>query len=71
MVEDIDIAEKVFVTYVYTLKGIIIRQRPKLVVDNFIEIPREIIENNRDLILCMEVMLTNKQELFTIIVKDI
>ena len=47
MVEDIDIAEKVFVTYVYTLKGIIIRQRPKLVVDNFIEIPREIIENNQ------------------------
>ena len=39
-VEYIEIAEKIFVPDVYTLKGRITRQSPKVVVDDFIVIPR-------------------------------
>ena len=39
--------------------------------DDFIEIPRELIENNQELILCMDIMLINKQVLFTKTDKDI
>ena len=42
-VEDIDIAEIIFGPDVYTLKGTKMRQRPKLVVEDFIEIPKELI----------------------------
>ena len=39
MVEDIDISEKIFGPVVSTLKGRITRQSPKVVVDDYIEIP--------------------------------
>ena len=39
-VEDIVIEENIFGTYVSTLKGRTTRQRPKVFVDYFIEIPR-------------------------------
>ena len=44
---DIDMVDKTFGLYVSNLRGIITRQRPKLVVDEFIEIPSELIENNQ------------------------
>ena len=53
------------------LKGRTTRQRPKVVVDDFIEIPRELIENNKELILRTEIMFINQQELFTTIDKKI
>ena len=40
-------------------------------MDNFIEIPRELIENNQELILCMDIMFINQQALFTTINKYI
>ena len=45
-VEDIQIAEKIFSPDVSTLKLRTTRQRPKLVVEIFIEVPSEMIENN-------------------------
>ena len=71
MAEDIEIAEKIFGPDVSTLKGITTRKRPKVVVDYFIEIPRELIDNNQELIMCMEIMFINQQELFTTIDKYI
>ena len=56
MVEDVDIEEKIFGPDASTLKVITIRQTPTVVVDDFVEIPRELIENNQELILCMEIM---------------
>ena len=53
MVEDIEIAEKIFGPDMYTLKVTTRIQSPKVVVDDFIEISRELIENNQELILCM------------------
>ena len=46
-VEYIDMVEKIFGPDVSTLKGITMRQMPKVVVDVFIEIQREMIENNQ------------------------
>ena len=54
-----------------TLKVITTRQRPKLVVDDFFKIPRELIETNQEFILCMEITLINQQALFTTIDKYI
>ena len=71
MAEDIDKAEKNFGTDVSTLKVITTRKWTKVVVDDFIEIPRELIENNQELIICMEIMFINQQELFTTIDKYI
>ena len=44
---------------------------PKEVVDDFILIPRELIEKNLELILCGEIMFINQQELFKKIDKEI
>ena len=70
-VVDIEIAEKIFGPDVSTLKGITTRQRPKVVVNYFIEIPREMIENNQELIMCMDIIFINQQVLLTTIYKDI
>ena len=40
-------------------------------MDNFIEIPRELIENNQELILCMSIIFINQKTLLTKIDKDI
>ena len=47
MVEDIEIAEKIFGPGVYILKGRTMRQSPKVAVDNFNDIPRKLIDNNQ------------------------
>ena len=69
--EYIDIAENKFGPDVYTLNERTTRQRKKVVVDYFIEIPRELIENNQEFILCMEIIFINQKALFTTIYKDI
>ena len=69
-VEDIEIAQKIFGPDVSILKERTTRQTPKVVVDDLIVIPRELIENNQELILCMDIMFINKQVLFTKIDKE-
>ena len=69
--EDVEIAEKIFGPDVSILKVKTTRQTPKVVVDYFIEIPRELVEKNQDLILCMDIIFINKQALFTTIDKNI
>ena len=46
-VEYIENVENIFGPHVSTLKESKMRQRPKVVVDVFIEIPREMIENDQ------------------------
>ena len=52
--------EKIFGPDVSTLMGRTMRQRPKLVVGGFIVIPRELVENNHNLVLCMYIKLINQ-----------
>ena len=47
MVEDIEIAEKIFGPDVYILMGRTTRQSPKVAVDDFNDIPRKLIDNNQ------------------------
>ena len=69
--EDIDIVEKIFGPGVSNLKGITMRPSPKVVVGDLIEISRELIEKNQELMLWMEIMFINKQALFKTIEKYI
>ena len=59
-VDDIDIAENIFGPGLSTLKGRTTRQSPKMVVGGFIEIPIELVENNEELILCMDIVFINQ-----------
>ena len=59
-VKYIEISEKIFGTDVSTLKGITTRKTPKVFVENFIEMPRELIDNNQELILCIDIVFINK-----------
>ena len=52
-VEDIEISDKIFDPDAYTLKVIKTRHIPKVLVEDFIETPRELVENNQKLVLCM------------------
>ena len=52
-VEYIEKSESIFGLDVSTLKGRKTRQIPKVVVDDYIEMPRELIENIQELILFM------------------
>ena len=54
-VEGIGIAENIFDLDVSTLKLRTTRQRPKVVVNYCIAIRKELIENNKVLILCMDI----------------
>ena len=71
MVEDIEKTEKIFDFGMSILKVITLIQTPKVVVDDFIDIPRELIDKNQELILCVEFMFINQQKLLTTIGKDI
>ena len=51
-VEDIDVAEKIFGPDVSILNVTKTINRSEVVVDGFIEVPRELIENKQELILC-------------------
>ena len=48
-----------------TLEGKTKIKKTKVVVDYFIGILIELIDNNQELILCMGIMFINQQELFT------
>ena len=71
MVEDIDIVENIFGPNVSTLKVRITIKRPNVFMDDFIEIPRELIGYNQELILCVYIMFINQQALLPTIDKDI
>ena len=70
MVVDIEISEKIFGPDYSTLKVTTTRKLLKVVVDNFIEMPREIIDNGQNLILWMDIKFINQHELPTTMYKD-
>ena len=71
VIEYIDIDGRIFGPGISNLKGRTTRQRSKVVVEIFIEIPRGLIKNNHKLILCMDIMFINQQALFVTIYKDV
>jgi hypothetical protein len=59
MIEDINIAKKIFGPDIGSIKGKATREKPAPVVLNFIEIPHELIEAQRNITLCIDTMKIN------------
>ena len=70
-VEDITIAEKIFGPDMSSLKGKSTRRKPKPVREDLIEIPRELIEQHRELDLCIDVMYVNECGMLTSIDRSV
>ena len=70
-VADVDVAERIFGPDLGTLKGKSTRRAPLPVVDDNVAIPPEILEEHKDLVLCMDLMYINGMPLFTSIDRSI
>ncbi|KAL7556597.1 hypothetical protein ACA910_003488 [Epithemia clementina (nom. ined.)] len=58
-VEDIDLADQIFGPDIGSLKGKLIRKRPTPIVNDYIEIPSELIRQHEDVQLCINTMFIN------------
>jgi len=58
-IEDVNIAEKIFGPNVGSLKGKTTRQKPLPVVDDFIEIPKGLVDKQQNVTLCIDVLKIN------------
>ena len=64
-IEDIKIAQNIFGPDMATLKGKSTRKKPKPVLEDWIELPKEILEKHRRIELCIDVMYINGVGLMT------
>jgi hypothetical protein len=69
--EDVDIAEKIFGPDVATLKGRMTRRAPVPVIEDRIEIPRELITAQYSVTLCLDGMKVNDISFLTTISKNL
>ena len=69
--EDIKISEKIFGPDVYAIKGKSVRKKPKVVVSDYIEIPRELIKAHKGVILCADIMFINEVPFLVTMSKNI
>jgi len=58
-IEDVNIAEKIFGPDIGSLKGKTTRQKPLPVVDDFIEIPKGLVDKQQNVTLCIDVLKIN------------
>jgi hypothetical protein len=56
---DIEVAEKIWGPNIAALKGKTIRTTPPPVVQDFVEVPKDIMENNKEVTLAMDVFFVN------------
>ena len=66
-IEDIKIAQNIFGPDMATLKGKSTQRNPKPVLEDWIEMPQEILEKHRKIELCIDVMYINGVGLMTAI----
>ncbi|CAJ1943965.1 unnamed protein product [Cylindrotheca closterium] len=71
--EDVNISEKIYGPSVSTIKGKQKQKRPtpKAVVDDWIEMPKELLKHNSNLDLCIDIMFINNVAFFVSIDKAI
>ena len=70
-IEDIKIAQNIFGPDMATLKGKSTRRKPKAVLEDWIELPKEILEKHSKIELCIDVMYINGVGLMTAIDRTI
>jgi hypothetical protein len=68
---DVKLAEKIFGPDIATLKGKTTRQKPVPVVEDYIDIPRELVAAQHDITLCMDGMKVNGLSFLTTISSNI
>ena len=69
--EDIKAAEMIFGQYIHSLNGKTVSKEPLLVASNYIEIPKESINNHHDVLLCIDIMKINGLTFLTTISRKI
>jgi hypothetical protein len=69
--EDVNLAEKMFGPYNGALKGKTTRQKPALVVWDYIEVPKELIMNHNNATLCIDGIKSNGLHFMTTVSRDI
>ena len=70
-IKDISIAEKIFGDDVSTLKGKTTRKKPNIVVNEYIEVPEELMQAQRDAHLCVDIMYIPMQMFLVTVSKHI
>ena len=70
-VGDVARAEKIYGKDIHTLKGKTTRSKPKEVVTDYMEIPKNILENNRNITLSTDIMYFNKIPFLTTISRHV
>ena len=70
-INDIKIAEQIFGKDISTIKGKTVRKTPKVIVNDTIEIPKELVMKHHNIEICMDVMFINGQPMLTTIDKTI
>jgi hypothetical protein len=69
--EDIKICEKIFGPDIYAMKGKTTRKTPKQVINDFVEVPKELVEAHKHVVLCMDIMYIDGVPLLTTVSKYI
>ena len=59
-VSDVARAENIYGKYIHALKGKTTRSKPKQLVIDYMEIPKSILESNKNITLSIEIMYVNK-----------
>ena len=70
-VEYINNSEKIFGPDVYALKGKSTRKKPKVVVNDYVEIPRELIEAHQGVEICADIIFIDKVPMLVTLSKNI
>ena len=70
-VDDINLAKKIFGADIASLKGKLKRQKPIPVVSEIIEIPKELLQRQKHVDLCFDIMYVNGLTFLTTVSKHI